>query len=219
MKKISTVFVVDYSTGLITNQVRPENKWVLDGEGIATIKKDGTSCIVLSGQLYRRFDRKLNKKYDRLFKKVGVDFKVESHMFKELPEGAVACVESFDPITYHWPHWVPVVKDNPADKYHLEALDNFVGELKDGQTYELVGPAFGNNNYSLTTHELWEHGIEVVEVERNFDAIKDFVIKMNEEGLVFHNKDGKMAKIRRSDFAKSKERSWNWKDAESSEFY
>ncbi len=35
---------------------------VLDGEGIATRKWDGTACLVRDGILYKRYDRKLNPK-------------------------------------------------------------------------------------------------------------------------------------------------------------
>lgn len=219
MKKISTVFVVNRDTGVAINEVRPENQWVVDGEGVATVKFDGTSCIFLNGKLYKRFDRKLSKKFDALRKRQGEKFVVKEHMFRELPDGAIPCVETYDPVTYHFPHWVPVDVSAPEDYRHAEALRNFVGDLKEGVSYELVGPDVDKNNYGLTTHELWEHASVVVEVkDRSYEGLKKFLIDMNEEGLVFHHSDGRMAKLRRKDFSKSNDRDWNWKDAKSDEF-
>lgn len=219
MQKISTVFVVNRDTGQAIDQVRAENQWVVDGEGIATLKKDGTSCLFHNGMLYKRFDRKLNKKYDSLRKKQGESFVVKDFMFRELPDGAIPCVETYDPVTFHFPHWIPVKEDDPADYRHNEAFKNFQGVLKEGQTYELVGPDVDLNNYNLTKHELLEHASEVIEInDRTYENIKNFIIKNNEEGLVFHHPDGRMAKIRRKDFSKSNERDWNWKDAKKDEF-
>ena len=48
MKKISTIFQIqwiDHSRGEVLHEVNPENQWVLDGEGIATRKWDGTACL------------------------------------------------------------------------------------------------------------------------------------------------------------------------------
>ena len=219
MKKISTVYVVNRDTGCATNVVRPENQWVVDGEGIATIKFDGTSCFFKDGTLYKRFDKKLTKQGNWLLKKMGDKFVVTEDLFRKLPDGAIPCTETYDPVTYHFPHWVPVVEGLPEDYRHLEALKNFKGELKDGQTYELVGPDIDLNNYGLTQHELWEHAVVVVEVkDRSFEGLKKFLIETNHEGLVFHNSDGRMAKLRRKDFSKSNERDWNWKDAKPDEF-
>ncbi len=219
MKKISTVFVVNRETGVAINEVREENQWVANGEGVATVKFDGTSCVFMNGQLYKRFDRKLKKQFEIARKKKGNKFVVEESMFRDLPEGAIPCVETYDPVTYHFPHWVPVVEGEPADYRHNEAIKNFKGVFKEGQTYELVGPDVDKNNYGLTEHELWEHAsVEVVVPDRSYEGLKKYLIDNNQEGLVFHHSDGRMAKIRRKDFSKSNERDWNWKDAKPDEF-
>lgn len=223
MKKISTVFVVNRELGVAVNQVRPENQWVLDGEGVATVKFDGTSCAVFGGKLYKRFDQKLQKKFEVMRKRNGDKFVVKEHMFRVLPEGAIPCVETYDPVTFHFPHWVPVDVNAPEDIHHIQGLKNLVGELKEGATYELVGPSIGKNFYDLTTAQLWEHGSLVVEVkDRSFEGLKKFLIDMNEEGLVFHNSDGRMAKLRRKDFAKpvdgQDDRNWEWRNATTDDF-
>jgi len=66
---------------------------------------------------------------------------VAGYLFREAP----------DPVTGHWPGWVPVRADEPGDRHHLEA---FQGGLDDG-TYELVGPKVQRNRYQLERHELW----------------------------------------------------------------
>lgn len=223
MKKISTVFVVNRELGVAMNEVRPENQWVVDGEGIATVKFDGTSCAVFGGVLYKRFDQKLKKQFEVMRKRKGDKFVVQEHMFRDLPDGAIPCVATYDPVTFHFPHWVPVDVNAPENCHHVEGLKNFVGELKDGVTYELVGPAIGKNFYGLTSHELWEHGSVTVDVkDRSYDGLKKFLIEMNEEGLVFHHSDGRMAKLRRKDFAKpvdgQDDRGWEWKNATPDEF-
>lgn len=222
MKKISTVFVVDRDTGTATPEVRPENQWVVNGEGRATVKFDGTSCIVLGGKLHKRFDQKLNKKFDQMKKFKPEQFKalaVSPDMFRVLPEGAVPCQESYDPVSFHFPHWVPVSESDPADARHIRALQNFKGELKKGQTYELVGPGIDKNHYELTEETLLEHASVELEVkDRSFEGLHAFITGLNEEGLVFHHPDGRMAKLRRKDFAINNERDWSWKNAAPSEF-
>lgn len=56
MIKIPTMFVRDESKKghPVTNQIKPECQWVLDGEGIATRKLDGTNVKIESGKLYKR---------------------------------------------------------------------------------------------------------------------------------------------------------------------
>lgn len=220
MKKITTVFVINRDTGMATPEVRPENQWVIDGEGVATLKEDGTSCFYHNDKLYKRFDRRLSKQFDIQRKRKGDKFQVQPHMFRNLPEGAIACVENYDPVTYHWPFWVPVYPDAPEDKFHNEGLRSFQGELKNGQSYELVGPNIGKNPYELDKHELREHGAIVLDIQdRSFEGLKKYIIEHNQEGIVFVHSDGRMAKLRRKDFAISNEINWNWKNAQKDEFF
>lgn len=173
MQKMKTVFVIDRDTRKATDKVQVE--WVINGEGTATIKHDGTSCMVRDGKLFKRYDAKNGK---------------------AAPEGAIPCEPSPDPKTGHWPHWVEVDASDPASRWHAEA---FVGHHEDG-TYELVGPKVQGNRYGLTRHELWKHGRDVVVVERTREALLDWLHANDHEGLVFHHPDGRMAKVRRKDF-------------------
>lgn len=201
MKKISTVFKIDRDKDEAVDEVRDENRWVLDGEGVATIKFDGTSCLWKDAKLWKRFDRKLNRQaQERL--NWGDDLgEIRDELFRVAPEGFEPCIAAPDPVTFHWPGWVPVSETAPEDKWHREALAHLKDPLVEGSTYELVGPSLAKNIYELPHHQLWRHGEHVVELkDRSFNAVRDFLKDLNAEGLVFHHPDGRMAKIRRKDF-------------------
>lgn len=178
MKKISTVFKKDPNNlALVINEVNPENQWVLDGEGVATRKWDGTACAVINGELYKRYDVKKGK---------------------SVPEGAIPCQEA-DLITGHWPHWVKCDRNNPGDKYHWEAWFR-IGILPEG-TYELIGPKINGNKEKWDCHMLMVHGgILELAIGRTFEEMKKYLSIHEMEGIVFHHPDGRMAKIRKSDF-------------------
>lgn len=53
MKKIPTLFIRGDDHRVI-DQVHPDCRWVLNGEGTATRKWDGTCCMVEKGKLYKR---------------------------------------------------------------------------------------------------------------------------------------------------------------------
>ena len=62
MKKISTLYKKDPNDlGRVINEVNPENAWVFES-GIPTRKYDGTSCAIINGKLYKRYDAKKDKK-------------------------------------------------------------------------------------------------------------------------------------------------------------
>lgn len=199
MKKTPLLFVYDYENDITTDKVKLGNEWVFEGEGKASIKVDGSACLFKDGKLWKRFDRRLNKKFDKKFKNGEVFEHITIDMFRDAPDGFVPCEENPDPVTYHWPGWVPVSADKPEDVFHIEALKNS-GKLIEGKTYELVGPKLSDNPYKLERHELWEHGALEVEIKRDFYSIKKFLKENEVEGLVFTHEDGRMAKVRRKDF-------------------
>lgn len=199
MKKIKTVFVIDRETNHATTEVNSGADWVLNGEGIATLKVDGSACMVKDGELYKRYDRKLQSKYVKQLRS-GKDLVVTEDMFNTLPDNAIPCQDKPDPVTYHHPHWVKIDKNKAEDKFHIEALEAFGENLEDG-TYELIGAKVNNNPYGLSTHVLVKHGAEVLNVpDRSYEGIKEFLTNLNGEGIVFYHPDGEMFKIRRKDF-------------------
>lgn len=192
MKKIQTLFKREFEGHRIVRvlpEVTPGFEWVLDGEGIATVKWDGACCAVFDRTFWKRYDAKKGKRP---------------------PENAIACCDP-DPVTGHWPHWVPVLKDDPADKWFVEAAMSYSVYLqrinaryllldKDA-TYEAVGIHFQGNPYKLTYDTLHRHGKDVIDLPgRSFDAIRDYLQGTAIEGIVFWKDGQPQCKIKRSDF-------------------
>lgn len=184
MKKIPTLFERTFENHMvvgITNKVTPGMEWVLEGEGVATVKIDGSCCAIINGELYKRYDAKKGKKP---------------------PEGAIPCCDP-DPVTGHHPHWVKVDEKNPSDKWFIEALNATIkgfGCAMDDGTYEAIGMHFNGNPYDLMGDMLVRHGTMEVCVERSFEAIREYLRNTKEEGLVFWRNGEPMCKIKRTDF-------------------
>lgn len=182
MRKMPCLFVRkfhDHRTFTITPDVTPGCEWVLAGEGWPYLKRDGTACAVIGGELYRRYDAKRGKKP---------------------PEGAIPCSEP-DEVTGHWPHWIRV-GDGPQDKWYREAWERS-GVLRDG-TYELCGPHFNGNHEQLSEDRFISHMDPApwppYGAKPSFELLEIFLKEIYFEGLVYHHPDGRMAKIRRRDF-------------------
>src|SRR5260221_10739942 len=87
MKKIPSLFKGDYEgTRLVYDEVAPGAEWVIAGEGMATRKIDGTSCLMRGGKLFKRYDARAGK---------------------APPSGFEPAQEEADPVTGHWPGWLP----------------------------------------------------------------------------------------------------------------
>lgn len=188
MKKIPTLFerVFDEKGGLIdiTDKVTPGFEWVLKGEGVATVKWDGSCCAILDGKFYKRYDAKPGR---------------------NPPPGAIPCCDP-DPITWHWPHWVEVSETEPGDKWFLAARAGYDAQralrhipLTDG-TFEAIGPHFQGNPYNIATDTLVPHGDDPVIVKRSFEGIRKYLEQNPIEGLVFWKNDEPQCKIKRKDF-------------------
>lgn len=186
MKKIPTLFEREFQDHKVVS-VKPivtqGLEWVLNGDGIATVKYDGSCCAMINGIFYKRYDAKQGKRP---------------------PAGAIPCQQDPDPITGHWPHWVEVDRDNPADKWFLAAFDEsrMCGlDVTIDATYEAIGKHFQANPYNMGIDILIKHGEDIIEnCPRSYDGIYAYLLKYNIEGIVFW-KDGKpQCKIKRSDF-------------------
>ena len=197
MKKIPSLFKRNYDGDwLVYDEVVPGSEWVTRGEGVATVKWDGTACMVRDGKLYKRYDRKLTKAAAKR-KKRGYSGPWSMDDFKPAPPGWEACEPEPDYHTGHWPGWSPV-GDGPDDKYHREAWENY-DHLAVG-TYELVGPKIRGNPYDMVQHALWKHGRAEVIAPRDFEGLRRFFARNVMEGIVWHHPDGRMVKIKRRDF-------------------
>lgn len=195
MQKIPTLFVRDPETmSRVTEEVTPGCEWVMEGDGVATEKFDGTCCLIKDGEFYKRHKLKEGK---------------------PMPTGWLHW--SFDPEQKSGHGWLPVVDGQPENRHHMEGFLNErnlcwdkipSSALSDG-TYELVGPKIQRNPYGLTEHRLWRHGSREFDAvgqasddsdERTFFTLMAYIELLHCEGIVFHHPDGRMAKIKRRDF-------------------
>lgn len=186
MKKIKSLFVREFGekhTVTVTPVVEKGCEWVLNGEGVATRKWDGTCSMITDGVIFRRYDCKKGR---------------------TPPVGFIPAQEP-DSITGHWPGWVEIDKFNPKndEKYFVEAYINTFGSLDAipvNGTYELCGPKVLGNPEKLEKHIFIKHGEEILDVPRDFDGIREYLNSHYVEGIVFHRENGDMCKIKRVDF-------------------
>ena len=185
MKKIPTLFVREFENHRVVKvlpQVTDGFEWVLNGEGDATVKWDGSCCAVIGGKFYVRYDAKGGK---------------------PIPEGAIKCQEEADPVTGHLPCWLPYDENNKGQKWFGEAYKRAQIELGnrlvDG-TYEAVGKHFNGNMYNFDYDTLIPHGKDIIIVPRTFEGIRDYLEQNFIEGIVFWKDGEPKCKIKRSDF-------------------
>lgn len=182
MRKIPTLFVRlfdEQHNKTITKDVSPGMEWVIAGEGDATEKIDGSCCAIIDGAFYRRYDAKRGK---------------------TPPPHAIPCCDP-DPVTGHWPHWLPVTQDDKSARWHLCAYRNSTGELLPDGTYEAIGPHFQSNPYGLTEDVLKRHGeIAIADMERSFEGLRQYLEEHVIEGIVFWKDGIPQCKLKRSDF-------------------
>lgn len=188
MKKIPTLFERIYDTNGkvigITDTVKQGFEWVLSGDGVATVKIDGSCCAIINGVFYKRYDAKKGK---------------------IPPAGAIPCTPEPDLITGHWPHWVRVDMENSTDKWFIKAYMTLfpygVTELWDNKTYEAIGKHFNGNPYNMEDDVLVPHGQEIISYcSRTFEGIKEYLKHHYIEGIVFWKDNEPQCKIKRSDF-------------------
>lgn len=118
---------------------------------------------------------------------------------KPPPENAIACCD-LDPVTGHWPHWVPVTPEDRGNVWYLKAYENAGCPTEEG-TYEAIGPHFRSNSYDLAEDTLEKHGIRVLEdVPRTFEGIRNYLENHYIEGIVFWKDDRPQCEIKCSDF-------------------
>ena len=188
MKKIKSLFVREFNEGhsvKVTPKVTEGCEWVINGEGVATRKWDGTCTLIENGEISRRYDCKKGK----------------------TPPIGFVPADTPDPVTGHWPGWVKIDKFNPKgdEKFFVEAYKNTFGSLDtipENGTYELCGPKINSNPEKLDKHIFIKHGEEILDVPRNLEGIEEFLKNNYIEGIVFHRNDGSgdMCKIKRVDF-------------------
>lgn len=180
MNKVPTLFERDWDgdRSRVTETVHPGCEWVLDGEGVATRKYDGT-CVMFDGTDW----------WARREVKDG----------KTPPPGFVS--SGHDHVTLKNVGWEPIA-GSPFAKFAAEAINGKPSFAWDTGTYELIGPKVQGNPERVIYHVLVFHAdADVVEVPiRTFAGIGSVLSSIDAEGLVFHHEDGRMAKIKKRDY-------------------
>lgn len=183
MKKIPSLFKRDFTQP--GNPIIPEYnegvEWVLNGEGVATRKYDGTCVLIRAGKMYKRYELKAGRT-------APPDFELADH----------------DETTGKSMGWVQVGWGS-EDKYFREAIiegDNPDDTHFPDGTYELLGPKVQGNPENTSKHffQKHDHAQQYPDVPVEFNALREWLIGKNIEGIVWHHPDGRMVKIKKKDF-------------------
>ena len=187
MEKIPTVFERDDATRKATNKVSTGCQWVLDGEGVATEKFDGTNVrlTIRSGTIVRIEKRRNPSK-----------------------------IQKKDGIREPW--YVDVNEYAPEDRWIREAADNTEVSWPDGEhSCEAIGPKIQGNPLGLDQHVCVPFDLQEVPrydvPDRTFTGLRALLANIDSkyspdhpaEGVVFHHPDGRRSKIKRKDFGSS----------------
>lgn len=183
MKKIPSLFKYNegFNSGYST-EVNDSCQWVIDGEGIATLKYDGTCCMFDGSRWYKRYTLRAKRQAPADFIQVDHDYNTG---------------KSYG--------WVPVVE---SDKWHVEGIKWLNGNLSEfglnarAGTYELCGPKVQGNPEGYSSHVLIRHAAAfiLVDAPRSYDDLYKYLESFDGEGIVFHHSDGRMCKVTRAGF-------------------
>lgn len=179
MRKIPTVYQRDpEDMKHVTDEVHPECGWVLNGEGEATRKYDGT-CVMMDteGRWWARREVKAGK---------------------VAPGGFHLIVT--DPNTGKSVGWEPIDR-SPFMKFWREAIVGDRAYMVRPGTYELCGPKINGNPEGFERHELIRHADAEPVYGNNPEEMIAYCRERSWEGVVWRHPDGRMAKLKVRDFA------------------
>lgn len=194
MRKVPTLFQRDPDDmRRLLLQVHPDCQWVLNGEGVATRKYDGT-CVMYDGTWWARREVKPGKQFP-------AEFRLAEH----------------DHVTGKSVGWEPI-DQSPFRKPFQEAVEPLaqfgvlIGQDVPEGTYELVGPKINGNPERCETHRLERHAT-AEQVDHGyflddtggmtFASVRTAILALAEdgwEGVVWHHPDGRYAKLKARDF-------------------
>ncbi|SDT57147.1 hypothetical protein SAMN04489716_4584 [Actinoplanes derwentensis] len=177
MQKIPTLFQRDPDDRKrVLPEANPVCQWVLDGEGVATRKYDGT-CVLLDddGAWWARREVRPGRTRPPGYRPVMTDDNTGKTV-----------------------GWEPITQSSYA-RYHAEAIG---GRFQPG-TYELIGEKINGNPEGVRGHQLVRHAdADRLDVPRDLDGLRTWLLAHPRfEGIVWHHADGRRAKIKYRDFA------------------
>jgi hypothetical protein len=195
MRKIPTLYErnPDDRKHVIVGSVTPGCEWVIDGEGVPTRKWDGT-CVMLdeAGGWWARREVKPDQEWPRVFR-----------------------LESTDPVTRKTVGWVPMEGSSFA-KWHAQAVERQANEdpryatfIGAPGTFELIGPKINKSPDGFESHTLIRHGMHPVDMDYlggqppTPEGLIEFCRAEGWEGIVWHHRDGRMAKLKVRDIPAS----------------
>ena len=185
MKKIPTLFVRDPDDRKhVLPKVTPGCEWVMNGEGVATRKYDGTCVSWHDGDWW---------------------FRREVKPGKPAPDGWVEA--DHDDATSKRVGWEPARPESSFIKPLREAIEQtfeFGQDIPEG-TYELCGPKINGNPERYERHTLIRHahamGYPAMNCPAGYGELRGVMSDLPWEGIVWHHPDGRMAKLKVRDFA------------------
>lgn len=184
MKKIPTLFLRDPDDrARVTTEVNPAAQWVIDGEGVATRKYDGTCVMLDEAGWWARREVKPGKTPPPNYRAIGTDENTGKTM-----------------------GWEPIEQSAFA-KFHADALAHHRDERPISWTYgtyELLGPKINGNPEWCDVHCLMPHSraMPLHDAPRDFEGLRAYLLGLRYEGIVWHHPDGRMAKLKRRDFSR-----------------
>jgi hypothetical protein len=191
VKKIPTLFKRDPDDmRRLLPEVHPDCQWVLDGEGAATRKYDGT-CVMYDPDSLDWWARREVKPAKQ-------------------PPANYRPIET-DPATGKTVGWEPIEQSAFWKAFKQCAAVTDTDGMAPGM-YELCGPKVNGNPEGFDHHVLVRHAtaelltVDGRPVPTDFEALREYMQAFPHEGIVWHHPDGRMAKLKRRDFADRSER-------------
>lgn len=174
---------------LCTNKIDPKCSWIFDDGVIATDKLEGTNiCIMIKNNKIHRIFNRQNEKFPFL---INEQTKFEGAILEGLANA---------------------IKKDWLKKYKEEYIfGELIGEAINGNRHQIKGHLFVPFNYlkEKCKWKSWEDN----KYPKNFVVIKEWfkdlpslfnkrlgLPDIQAEGLVFHNSDGRMTKLRKDMF-------------------
>lgn len=175
MQKILTIFQRDETQRghPVTPICKPECAWALAGEGVATVKWDGTNIKIEGGRLFKRQKPKTGEYDEASYIPCTPENPADRWAFAALTSAIGPLADGIYELVG------PKVQGNP---HHLPA-------------HTLI-PVVGAESDAVKGGDLFDHE------PQTFDSLKLMLSSphFSWEGIVFHHPDGRMAKIKRRDF-------------------
>lgn len=175
MQKIPTLFIrSERDPFRVTETVHPDAAWVLAGEGVPTIKRDGTNVrvTVQAGKLVW-IEKRRNP--GREEKALGVE-----------------------------PYYIGAMRDDKSNKHIFAAVDaeDFSTWPEGQHPCEALGPMIqgGVESDQPGLYPFLLRPLPFPGDPRAFSEIREALASVVCEGIVWHHPDGRMAKVKRTDF-------------------